>query len=456
MLIISQQRFSLLTAMLSLVLVAIVALPASAEDQYAERQKRTEWFMNARFGMFIHFGAYSIPARGEWVKSVEKMSNEQYQKFVDEFDPVDFDAKALAKLAKEAGMKYAVMTSRHHDGFCMFDSKVSDYKYKKRDLVREFFDAFRNEGLKVGLYYSIIDWHHQDYPHYGDPRHPMRDNPEFRGAEHNWDRYLDFMHAQVEELVSNYGRIDILWLDFSYGEMSGEKWKARELVNMVRKHQPGIILNNRLGGDGVTSLGGDSAFGDFETPEQGIPDSGKVDEQGRAVPWEACLTLNNNWGFSKDDEQWKSPRLIIHTLVNCVSKNGNLLLNVGPDGNGNIPEESVCILKEVGKWMKQNSASIYNCGAADLPKPDWGRFTQNGKYLYAHLMHPKIGHINLKGFDGKVEKVTVLSDGSEAVTATQWWGDASKDNFFINIKAPTYRTYIMPDDIDTVFEITLK
>jgi len=334
-----------LKVLIAVTFIMLIAMPVFCEEDYPERQKRTEWFMNARFGMFIHFGAYSIPARGEWVKSVEKMSNEQYQKYIDEFDPVDFDAKAVAKLAKEAGMKYAVMTSRHHDGFCMFDSKVSGYKYKKRDLVREFLEACRAEGLKAGLYYSIIDWHHPDYPHYGDPHHPMRDNPEFKGAEHNWERYLDFMHAQVEELVTNYGKIDILWLDFSYGKMSGEKWKARELVNMVRKHRSGIILNNRLGGDGASSLDADSAFGDFETPEQGIPDNGKVDRMGRAVPWEACLTLNNNWGFSKDDDQWKSPRLIIHTLVNCASKDGNLLLNIGPDAKGNIPDESVVVCR---------------------------------------------------------------------------------------------------------------
>jgi len=405
--------------------------------------------------MLIHLGAYSIPARGEWVKSVEKMTDERYQVFVDEFDPVDFDAKAMAKLAHEAGMKYAVMTARHHDGFCLFDSKVSDYKYKKRDLVREFVEAFRAEGLRVGIYYSVIDWHHPDYPHYGDALHPMRDNPAFKDAKHDWDRYLKFMHAQVEELVSNYGQIDILWLDFSYGPMTGEKWKASELVKMVRSHQPGIILNNRLGGDGATGLGSQT-IGDFETPEQGIPDSPRVDNLGRPIPWEACLTMNNNWGFNLADNQWKSPKLIVHTLVDCVNKNGNLLLNVGPDAKGNVPEESVRILKEVGKWMKQNHASIYNCGASELHKPDWGRFTQNGKMLYAHLMNPHIGHVNLKGYADKVRKVTVLNYGSEAATANQWWGDASTGNFFINIKSPTYETYVMPDDIDTVFEIELK
>ncbi len=156
------------------------------------------------------------------------------------------------------------------------------------------------------------------------------------------------------------------------------------------------------------------------------------------------------------DNEWKSPRLIIHTLVNCVSKNGNLLLNVGPDAKGNIPEESVRILKEVGKWMKGNHRSIYNCGAAELPKPEWGHFTQNGGFLYAHLMNPHIGHINLKGFADKVEKVRLLSTGTGAAVATQWWGDNSADSFFVNIKAPTYKTYNLPDETDTVFEIELK
>ena len=198
-------------------------------DNYQKVMERTQWWRDARFGMFIHFGAYAVPARGERVKSNEKLTTEQYQKYVDEFNPADFDAKAWAKTAKAAGMKYAVLTAKHHDGFCMFDSKLTDYKLSKnfggRDLVREFLDAFRAEGLKVGLYYSLIDWHHPDYPNVGN--HPQRDDKEYGKRTFNWDNYLKYMHGQVEELVKNYGKLDIMWFDYSFDDYSGDKWGAK-------------------------------------------------------------------------------------------------------------------------------------------------------------------------------------------------------------------------------------
>lgn len=435
--------------------------PSSSKGEVPDRMKRTEWFRNDRFGMFIHFGLYSIPARGEWVMNAENIPVEKYEEYFKGFNPVDYNPREWAKLAKKAGMKYAVMTAKHHDGFCLFDSKLTDYKSTntqiKRDLIKEFLEAFRAEGLKVGLYYSLIDWHHPEYPKYGDQFHPMRMNPAFKDKKYDFDKYLDYMHGQVKELTTNYGKIDIMWFDFSYGEMTKEKWKAEELVKMVKQNQPQVILNNRLAGDGSDELAG-SSLGDFDTPEQGIPDEGKVDQNGNPVPWEACVTLNNSWGYNIYDDDWKSPELIIHSLVNCVSKNGNLLLNVGPDGRGNIPEPSKEILVEVGKWMEKNGSSIYGCGASTITtKPDWGRFTQNGKLLYAHLLHPKIGHINLKGYPDKVKKVIVLNNGTEASTATSWWGaKPNKEDFFINVAAPTYKTFNLPDSRNTVFEIELK
>jgi alpha-L-fucosidase len=243
-------------------------------DNYKKVMERTQWWRDARFGMFIHFGAYAVPARGEWVKSNERLTTETYQKYVDEFNPKDFDAKAWAKTAKAAGMKYAVLTAKHHDGFCMFDSKLTDYKLSKnfggRDLVREFLDAFRAEGLKVGLYYSLIDWHHPDYPNVGN--HPQRDDKEYGKRTFNFDNYLKYMHGQVEELVKNYGKLDIMWFDYSFDNYSGEKWGATELVSMIRKYQPDIILDNRLSVNEGTS--GKQrmlkTIGDFESPEQGF------------------------------------------------------------------------------------------------------------------------------------------------------------------------------------------
>jgi alpha-L-fucosidase len=434
--------------------------PPDYMREYNSSRQRTEWMTDARFGMFIHFGAYAVPARGEWVKTTERMTNEEYQKYVDVFNPVDCDMSEWARLAKEAGMKYAVMTAKHHDGFCLFDSRLTDYSTGKtigRDLVKEFLDAFRAEGLKVGLYYSLIDWHHPDYPKYKHPNHPMRDREEFREEKINWDNYLKYMHGQVEELTTRYGRLDIMWFDFSYGEMTGEKWQARKLVDMVRKNQPWIILNNRLqaSGEGVIGLR-DFYLGDFDTPEQGVPEQEMKDQFGNPLRWETCLTLNNNWGYAQNDHAWKSPTLVIQTLIDIVSKNGNLLLNVGPDGRGNIPPESVAILKKVGEWMKLNSESIYGCGRSDLETPSWGRITQKDNTLYLHWMYPKIGYLNMKGFADKAKAVTVLSTGAEAFTAKEWWGNRHEENFLINFNTPIYHTFPLPDPHSTVIKLELK
>lgn len=422
---------------------------------YQAVMNRTQWWREARFGMFIHFGAYAVAARGEWVKSNERLTTEQYQKYVDAFYPADFDAKKWAKAAKAAGMKYAVLTAKHHDGFCMFDSKLTDYKITtrfNRDIVREFLDAFRAEGLKVGLYYSLIDWHHADYPNVGN--HPQRGDKEYAKRQFNWDNYIKYMHGQVEELVKNYGKIDIMWFDYSFDDYAGEKWKAKELISMVRKNQPDIILDNRLDVNQGTATSGRmvSMLGDFETPEQGIPDAPLMDKYGNPIPWETCMTLNNNWGYYENDNNWKSPELIVHCLVNCVSKNGNMLLNVGPDARGNIPDESLSILAEVGKWMDKNSESIYGCGLSPLPKPDWGRYTQKGNTVYAHWMYPNLGSINVKGLTEGAKNVYLLSSGAELPFYKTWWGNTEPGNFFINIGTPATPT----GKIDTVIKVVIK
>jgi len=426
-------------------------------SNYEQVMKRTQWWREARFGMFIHFGAYAVPSRGEWVKSNERLTTEQYQKYVDVFNPKDFDAKAWAKTAKAAGMKYAVLTAKHHDGFCMFDSKLTDYKLSKnfagRDLVREFLDAFRAEGLKVGLYYSLIDWHHPDYPNVGN--HPQRDDKEYSKRTFNWDNYLKYMHGQVEELVKNYGKLDIMWFDYSFDEYSGEKWGATDLVSMIRKYQPDIILDNRLSGNEGTSTKQRmlKTVGDFESPEQGIPDAPLIDKYNNLLPWETCLTLNGGWGYTEQDHNWKSPELIVQTLVNCVSKNGNLLLNVGPDARGKIPQESVDLLTEVGNWMAMNSESVYGCGAANLPKPDWGRYTQKGNTIYAHWMNPNLGQLNAKGVDGEqVKNVYLLKSGAELSYQKTWWGNTETGNFFITVGNSTDK----PVKYDTVVKIEMK
>ena len=424
-----------------------------------EYEKRMAWYQHDRFGMFIHWGLYAIPARGEWVRSIEEMSVEEYEPFFEEFDPTDFDPRAWARLAKEAGMKYAVLTAKHHDGFCLFDSKLTNYKATNtragRDLVKEYLEAFRAEGLRVGLYYSIIDWHHPDFPHYGDQNHPMRNHPECGNENRNFNRYLDYMHGQVRELCENYGKLDIMWFDFSYGDLRGEAWRATELVKMVRSLQPGIILNNRLevSGEGFGSLatGHPTEFsGDFVSPEQIIPHEGLQDALGNDLVWEACVTMNNNWGYHSKDKNFKPSSMLIKKLVECVSKGGNMLLNVGPDAKGNFPEESIRILKEIGAWMQKNKESIVGCSKSSLPKPENGRITQKGNILYYHVMENSIGFVPLHGIQReKIRKIRLLSDGSELKIANFWSVVNYPDVVFVELSD----TPRLPDETDTVIKI---
>ena len=427
-------------------------------------EKRVKWFTEARFGMFIHWGLYAIPARGEWIRSTERISIEDYEPYFEEFDPVDYDPKKWAKLAKQAGMKYAVLTAKHHDGFCLFDSQLTEYKSTNtkcgRDLVREYLEAFRAEGLKVGLYYSLLDWHHPDYPKYNDWNHPMRQNPSYADEKIDFDRYLDYMHGQVRELCTNYGKLDILWFDFSYGEMKGEMWRGSELVKMVRSYQPDIIMDNRLegGGDAFGSLVTDSPSdfcGDFVSPEQIVPPNGIRRQDGTPVVWEACVTMNNSWGYTQRDKNYKPAPMLIKKLVECVSKGGNLLINVGPDARGNIPEESVNILESVAVWMKRNSASIYGCGLSDLEKPDYGRITASadGKKIYYHVMEPQIGFVPLHGVKKEeIKKIRLLADGSELKIADSWIITSYPDLVFVSFGDSP----LLPDPCDTVIEVELK
>ncbi|WP_213584623.1 alpha-L-fucosidase [Paenibacillus sp. J2TS4] len=421
-----------------------------------ERWKRTEWFRNDRFGMFIHWGLYAIPARGEWVRSFERLSVEDYEPFFQEFNPTQYDPRAWAKAAKAAGQKYAVLTAKHHDGFCLFDSQLTEYKATNtpagRDLIREYVDAFREEGLKVGFYYSVIDWHHKDYPAYGDRQHPMRANEAFKDNPADFNRYIQYFHGQVKELLTQYGKIDIMWFDFSYDDMTGEKWKATELVHMIRSIQPDILIDNRLGGN-IKAAEPEIYAGDFYSPEQILPANGVLDANGEPVPWEACVTLNNHWGYHAWDRDYKSPQQIVRALVECVSKNGNLLLNVGPDAKGIIPRESIDILAEVGRWMERNGESIYGCGAADLAKPEWGRYTQKGNKLYAHVFDRGIGPVYFAGLKGKIKRARLLSDGSELKVETPWMAEQYSNadtGAFIHLKGAR-----LPDELDTVIELEL-
>ncbi len=433
---------------------------------YDEVMKNTEWFRDARFGMFIHWGVYAIPGKGEWYRSSHRVSIEDYEQYVERFDPKAYDPRAWARAAKAAGMKYVVLTAKHHDGFCLFDSKLTDYKVTNtaigRDLVAEFVEAVRAEGLKVGLYFTLIDWHHPDYPKYDDPFHPMRGVEEYKDEEINFDRYLDYMHGQIKEIVTGYGKLDIIWFDFSYPGMAKEKWRAKELIEMVRQYQPHVVTDNRLetSGESFGSIVTDKIAlysGDFVSPEQLVPHEGITNYEGKPVPWELCITMNNNWAYNPTDNLYKSAKTLIRKLIECVSKGGNMILNVGPDAEGRINRQSLDILDGFREWMDLNSEAIYGCGRADFPKPEWGYYTQKGKTVYAHIFEQPIGPIMLPGLQAdQVKAMSFLHDGSEVRISKSWSTNAFEGLLFAEYGAVPHFSYPLPNEIASVIKIELK
>lgn len=427
--------------------------------------ERMRWWLEARFGMSLHFGLYSVAGRGEWVRSAEEMSVEDYRRYFDAFNPEPGWATEWARLAKASGARYGVLTTKHHDGFCLFDSALTDYKATntpaRRDLVREWVEAMRAEGLRVGLYYSLVDWHHPDYPAAGDRQHPLRNKPDSpeRDRHCEWARYVAYLHGQVEELCSNYGRIDSLVFDFSYWQYTGEKWGAAELVRKIRTLQPDILLNDRMGNEPRKKVPRPAWAGDYDQTEQDIPRECLRDDAGAPMPWEGWFTLTNSWSFSATDGLWKTPSAVIRALVNCVSKDGNLLLNVSPDARGHVPGQAQSILRELGAWLKSNGAAIYGAGAADLPKPEWGRFTQKGDCLFAHVLEPVIGHITLPDLRGRVADGRIVANNCDVILCDYWnpevqTFDGPHDIFF-NFAEPTAWTYPLPDARDTVVAFRL-
>ncbi len=373
-----------------------------------------EWFLNDRFGLFIHWGLYSLPARHEWVRNREKISNEDYQKFFDHFDPDLYDPRVWAQEAKNAGMRYSVITTKHHEGFCLWDSALTDYKAPNtpagRDLLAPWVKAFRDEGLKIGFYHSLIDWHHPDFPI--DGLHPMRDQVAFREQEKNRDvrKYAEYLHGQTRELLTRFGKVDVLWYDFSYPNLDTgwskgkghEDLQSEKLLKLVRELQPGIIINDRL----------DLGVGDVKTPEQYQPRAW-MESNGRRVVWEACQTLNGSWGYDRDNLDWKPVIMLLRMLIDSVSKGGNLLLNVGPTARGEFDSRAIETLRGIGAWMRLHNRSIYGCTASEFTPPPDCRFTQKGNRLYLHVFSWPFRHIHLDGLANRVEYAQLLNDASE-------------------------------------------
>jgi alpha-L-fucosidase len=347
-----------------------------------DRDRRMQWWHEARFGMFVHFGLYSVLGRHEWVMEEEGIPVAEYQQLAKQFNPKPHAARAWAKLAKQAGMKYMVMTTKHHEGFCHFKTELTDYCAPKqaagRDLVAEYVEAAQAEGLRHGFYYSLMDWHHPD------------------GALCKTDeaarrRFVDYIHGQVRELCTNYGKVDILWYDVNW-PLTAEGWESEKMNRMVRGLQPAILINNR---SGIPE--------DFTTPEQHI--------QASAAPWEACMTMNDSWGYHRADDNWKSPKIIVRNLLQCTRDQGNYLLNIGPKPDGSVPEESVGILTQVGKWMDDHADLIHQADKCQARNSLFAQFTRQGNTLYIHTHYWPGETLALGGLQQKVLSAKMYPSG---------------------------------------------
>jgi alpha-L-fucosidase len=405
--------------LMSLILTSQLSLAQLPKETDAQKTLRMKWWTDARFGMFIHWGLYALPARHEWVKNNERLTNEQYQKYFEMFNPDMYDPHEWAKMAKAAGMKYVVLTAKHHEGFCLFDSKFTDYKSTNtpygKDLIKEYVEAFRAEGLKVGFYYSLIDWHHPDYTI--DSNHPQRQTSDTAYARLNkgrdMNKYREYMKNQVRELLTNYGEISVIWFDFSFPGKNGKgraDWDSENLLKLARSLQPGIIVDDRL------DLRDVEGGWDFTTPEQ-VKVAKWPEINGKRVAWETCQTFSGSWGYYRDEYTWKSPAQLLELLIESVSKGGNLLLNVGPTARGVFDSRAQERLKSMGDWMKFNNRSVYGCTEApagfSVPANSLLTYNPVTKRLYVHLLSYPMGSLTLPNMADKVKYVQFLHDASE-------------------------------------------
>ena len=389
----------------------------------ADRERRMAWFRDARFGMFIHWGLYAVPGGvwkgrdiegiGEWIQTNAQITPADYEPLQQQFNPVKFSAKEWVATAKNAGMRYIVITSKHHDGFALWDSKLTDWDVMgtpfKRDILKELATECQKQKIKLCFYHSIMDWHHPDYlPRRGWDKRPT--------AEANFGRYIEYMKGQLKELLTNYGPIGIAWFD---GEWEGT-WthdKGEDLYKFVRSLQPSIIVNNRVdkGRQGMAGMTKGDFAGDYGTPEQEIPPSGF----GVGVDWESCMTLNDTWGFKSKDTNWKSTETLLKNLIDCASKGGNYLLNVGPTPEGTFPAPIIERLGMMGKWLKAHGEAVYGTQASPFPKPlPWGRVTRKGNKLYLHVFDTSQAQINLPGLTTKLKGARTLAGYPKPSTLT--------------------------------------
>ncbi|WP_339716005.1 alpha-L-fucosidase [uncultured Kriegella sp.] len=443
-------------ATLLLLNFSVVFSQQTSDVKKLSDDERMAWWRDAKFGMFIHWGAYSIIGgeRGEqiagggaeWAMDKLDYTIEEYEKFPNMFNPELFDADAWVTMAKNAGMKYIVITSKHHDGFALWDSKVSDYDIMdsspfKRDIIKELAEACKKQGIIFCFYHSIVDWHHPQaqgnlFPNYNAGQKDQTVvNPEFPKY------FKNYLKPQVEELLTGYGDVGVVWFDGDWiADYTTEMGK--EFYDFIRDIQPNTIVNNRVdkGRMGMEGMDMEGNFaGDFGTPEQEIPATG-IDSD-----WEACMTMNGSWGYKPSDHKWKSSEDLIQKLVDIVSKGGNFLLNIGPDGFGRFPAESIRRLNDMGAWTKANGEAIYGATASPYDRPEWGRYTKKDGVLYAHVFDwPEDGKLVLNG-DIKLKEASLLTDPKSKLTT-----ESSDQGFTISVPKSA------PDASVSVVKLTLN